>query len=427
MPSSLRRPALLLLCSYAVSRAQRSLSITGSTLRILHLSDAHFAQASPCLDMDVDQVAKGACSSINTTNLLRSAIAIEQPDLIIFTGDVVEKKSDPLQAAMDEVYGVAVEAGIPFAASLGNHEDGLSMSRTEIAEYVAAKKGALSQLGPVAGSPGNFYVDLVPPSAASSQCADAAAAAQRSGGKGQHALDAPCAEHALAATPSPAARLVFFDSRKDDVAHSINNAQLDWYGNLTATLPRVPTIALFHLPLPEYARAAGGTYPPPPANRTLRGFRGEIRIEKPNAAVFPALYAGGVVATFCGHDHQNDFCKEYEGVQLCYTGVSGFNAFGLCTNEDDANFDDEIPTDGKCMRRRVKMTELQFGSSASDETVLQSIRSWKRLDGGASVATSSRVGERLLWSAAGGASTEGERLTGDRLQPASVYSHRPSS
>jgi len=75
----------------------------------------------------------------------------------------------------------------------------------------------------------------------------------------------------------------------------------------------------------------------------------------PNPRVFPALKEGGVVAGFCGHDplkrlsefgaavphqssllrsvghdHTNDFCAAWEGVQLCYEGSPGFTAYGRC-------------------------------------------------------------------------------------------------
>ncbi len=43
------------------------------------------------------------------------------------------------------------------------------------------------------------------------------------------------------------------------------------------------------------------------------------------------LRAGGVVAAFCGHDHANDFCVRWQGVQLCYGGSAGFTAYGQCS------------------------------------------------------------------------------------------------
>ena len=75
----------------------------------------------------------------------------------------------------------------------------------------------------------------------------------------------------------------------------------------------------------------------------------------PNPRVFPVLKEGGVIAGFCGydplkrlsefgavdwpvilvevrvgHDHTNDFCAAWQGVQLCYEGSPGFTAYGRC-------------------------------------------------------------------------------------------------
>jgi len=93
------------------------------------------------------------------------------------------------------------------------------------------------------------------------------------------------------------------------------------------------------------------------------------------------LKAGGVVGGFCGHDHTNDFCAEWQGVQLCYAGSPGFGAYGSCT----------VAT---CYQRRVRVTELAL---TPDRSALATIRSWKRLDGGGSVAGPA-IDDELLWA-----------------------------
>lgn len=35
-----------------------------------------------------------------------------------------------------------------------------------------------------------------------------------------------------------------------------------------------------------------------------------------------------VRATFCGHDHVNDYCGLYRGINLCYGGGSGYGTYG---------------------------------------------------------------------------------------------------
>ena len=85
---------------------------------------------------------------------------------------------------------------------------------------------------------------------------------------------------------------------------------------------------------------------------TERGdFLGETpAIPKTNTGEFTAFKEkGDVFALFVGHDHNNSFHKEYEGITLGYTQGTGFNTYGpgdkrgvriLTFNENDVrNFE----------------------------------------------------------------------------------------
>ena len=274
--------ALVLACTHA----QRAVRLKSASFKLLHVSDAHIHPTEDSC-RDVPESAHG-CNGTNTSAFVSSVARDEQPDLIAFTGDSIDRDSSPAPTqAMDSLYGVAVASGIPWGASLGNHESEVrTMSRDDIYRYIVQMPGAdLSYHGPVAASPGNFYVDLLAP--------------------------APLA--ASVGSDVVVARLVFFDSR-DDAEVSINEAQLAWFANLTASLPAAPTLAFYHIPLPEYQLAVDAGAP-------ITGSMNErICADKPNAEVFGALFAGHVVAGFCGHDHTNDFCVPWMGVQLCYEG-----------------------------------------------------------------------------------------------------------
>lgn len=48
-----------------------------------------------------------------------------------------------------------------------------------------------------------------------------------------------------------------------------------------------------------------------------------------NSGLFSAMLAqGDVMATFCGHDHINDFWGEMYGIRLHYGRATGFNTYG---------------------------------------------------------------------------------------------------
>lgn len=159
--------------------------------------------------MDVVPSRASPCNDTNTSRFVRSVAELERPDLVAYTGDVIDGSASPApRRAMDELYGVAIGAGAYWGASLGNHEDQVrNFSRDAIYEYILGMPGnSLSQHGPVTDSPGNWYLDLI--------------------GSDEEA---------------PVARLVFFDSRDDEVfrdgGHSVPNVALtppSQYGRSTS-------------------------------------------------------------------------------------------------------------------------------------------------------------------------------------------------
>jgi len=212
----LQAPLLLL--------GQRTVSVGESgTLRLVHVSDAHYHPFATACE-DVPRGA-GPCTHRNTTQFLASVLHVERPDLVAFTGDVIDGDSSPPQLAMAQLYGVA--GARPWAASLGNHDEESTLSRDEVLAYVTTLRGSLTEHGPVKGSPGNFYLDVVAAGAAAAGEAAmpahvAAPDARRAvdGEKGAPELNAsgrsePSKEGEAAGGKLVVARLVFFDSRKD--------------------------------------------------------------------------------------------------------------------------------------------------------------------------------------------------------------------
>jgi hypothetical protein len=45
------------------------------------------------------------------------------------------------------------------------------------------------------------------------------------------------------------------------------------------------------------------------------------------------MKSNGTEAMFCGHDHCNDFCAEYEGIYLVYNQTGGYNCYRLYDSE----------------------------------------------------------------------------------------------
>ena len=103
--------------------------------------------------------------------------------------------------------------------------------------------------------------------------------------------------------------------------------QIAWYRNQSAAYTAanngqpLPAVAFFHIPLPEYNEAAEDE------NAILRGTRMERACApKINSGMFTAMKeSGDVMATFVGHDHDNDYAVMWKGILLAYGRYTGGN------------------------------------------------------------------------------------------------------
>jgi hypothetical protein len=107
--------------------------------------------------------------------------------------------------------------------------------------------------------------------------------------------------------------------RHDQVQWYIKQSQ-EWKQRLQGKT--LPALAFFHIPLPEYQTMWDKT--------VCYGHKLEnIAAARVQAGFFGALLQQeDVLATFCGHDHINDFWGELHGIRLYYGRAAGFNTYG---------------------------------------------------------------------------------------------------
>ena len=222
----------------------------------------------------------------------------EQPDLTIFTGDLIHspKCREPVKSMCDAL-SVAAASGTPWAAVFGNHDAEGSVTRRELMDAMRGMPGCLVREGPesVHGL-GNYAIRLTGPEGYSS---------------GQSS-----------------AVLYFLDSgvspRGNDGIHP---SQLRWLELEAESLARqhagvlVPALAFFHIPLPEYDRMW--------RTQVCDGRKRErVSCPKVNIGAWRAMSErAGVVGAFCGHDHLNDFGGQLQRMRLYYGRVSGYHAY----------------------------------------------------------------------------------------------------
>ena len=237
--------------------------------RILQLTDLHFFSR--------DKTTWNAFNR-RTVEQMQSLVQCAKPDLLIITGDVWSEDQNGLGEKHMRYAVQRFEAlGVPWAFTWGNHDQ---LKDFEAGHRILAE--ARNSLYRGADSDGNYVIDVIDLQA------------------------------------RRVWQIVCINSRRE----GIRKEQQRWLKGL----PRIdsPRFAFFHIPLKQYDDiwrngAAAGIYGEEPFT------------EKEDGSTLPILKSLGVVACFCGHDHQNDYSGLADGVELVYGRVSRSGGYGADT------------------------------------------------------------------------------------------------
>ena len=218
----------------------------------------------------------------------------EKPDLVVLTGDVVTSK--PAEKGLKEALAPIVERKIPFALTFGNHDEENDLSRKEMLAVVQGLEGNLTTTTSGLTGVTNYVLPIK------------ASADERA-----------------------AAVLYVFDSNAYSTIKGlkgygwIEHDQIGWYKKTSAAYTTanggtpLPSLAFFHIPIPEYHEAIADENNFMLGTRKERACSGEI-----NSGLGTAMLAAGdVMATFVGHDHVNDYAVNWRGILLCYGRLTG--------------------------------------------------------------------------------------------------------
>ncbi|MGG1516508.1 metallophosphoesterase family protein [Paenibacillus oryzisoli] len=244
----------------------------------------------------------GSELDMKTRELMEAVLLEEKPDLVVLTGDVIQSgrcEGRALEAFAD-VGKVIEEHGIPWGAVYGNHDAEWQVTREELMRVQQSLPLCLTERGP----------EYLP-------------------GLGNYVLTVAGSDGTECA-----AALYMIDSLGDMVDGLmpykgydwIRPEQVQWYRERSKELEKacgriVPSLAFFHIPLPEY-EAVWNHFP-------CYGTKNEkICCPSVNSGLFAAmLERGDIIGTFVGHDHENDFWGDLYGIRLVYGKVTGYNTF----------------------------------------------------------------------------------------------------
>lgn len=246
-----------------------------------------------------------------TFDMMRTLVETYNPDLITLTGDQVW--SPQTKFSFRKIVSLISSFGIPWAPVFGNHDAEGTSSYEYMCDVYESAENCLFRRGGYNLGYGNYAISI--------------------------------AENGV-----PVRTIFMMDTHRsirvseNKTAKGITDAQIDWYkwtvDNLTELNNgvQVPSMAFFHVPLPEYEDAYKywSEETDFDENVGFGAFGEEIKDDGTldfgtsydfNNGFFDVMKDYGTTHVFCGHDHRNNFSILYEGVRLTYCQKTGDLAY----------------------------------------------------------------------------------------------------
>ncbi|MBR3808877.1 MAG: metallophosphoesterase [Clostridia bacterium] len=284
---------------------------TDKDFKVVHLTDIHIGAGWLCHGKDLKAI-----------NAVAAMVTAEKPDLVIITGDIAYPI--PFQAGTNDNLAAAKlfaslmeKLGVYWTVAFGNHDTEIysKYNREEIAQFYenSGFRYCLFKSGPedVDGYCNNII--------------------NIKNSKGEITQSIFTFD-----SHSYTEHDIFGIGWKYD---NIHENQVEWYRDCVKKLtdynksvsdmknPVPSSTAFFHIPLKEYQDAwyeyLNNDFKDTENVKLIHGVAGEGGI-----IVYPGdgedtlfetmLELGSTKGIFCGHDHENNFCLDYKGIQLSY-------------------------------------------------------------------------------------------------------------
>ncbi|RAK95319.1 metallophosphoesterase family protein [Aspergillus ibericus CBS 121593] len=312
---------------------------SNGTFHLTVFEDLHYGEAE-----DTDW---GPMQDIESRAVMNTVLDHESPQLVILNGDLITGEDTFLSNAteyIDEIVAPLVERNLRWASTYGNHDSDYNLSRNAILEREQSYPNSLTAsmvAGKLAGV-SNYYLPVYPSDASQT---------------------------------TPAVILWFFDSRGGNYYQEladgnevpqpcwVDESVVTWFVDTNANLTQqygkvIPSIAFYHIPVNAMLafqnqgvnenEEPGINADDPLDQQGSASGQGDV-----SGTVFS--YAGqdipfmeallntkGLLATFSGHDHGDDWCFKWDsrlpgmnltgnGLNLCFGRHSGYGGYGSWT------------------------------------------------------------------------------------------------
>jgi len=237
--------------------------------------------------------------SDSALNLMKQVIRKEKPDLVVLTGDVVCSKNTV--KAWKSLSKILIDAKVPWAVMLGNHDVEYELTGQQIMETIGELPYNLSVNGPkdVSGN-GNYILKVQ-----SSKSTETAALL--------YCFDS----HSSFKPETNTGTYQWFDF-----------SQIKWYRDQSVKFTGqnsgnpLPALAFFHIPFPEYKEVLG-------KNTTVGIQKESVCSPDINTGMYAAmLECKDIMGVFVGHDHNNNYIGCLHNICLAYGNVTGRQCYG---------------------------------------------------------------------------------------------------
>lgn len=248
--------------------------------KIVQFTDVHFIYGNPKSDVALERI--------------NEVLDAEKPDLVIFTGDVIYGK--PAEKGMRTVLELVSKRKIPFAVTFGNHDNEQGLTREQLLEIIQSIPYNQTATTPGISGVTNFILPV-----------------KSSDGQKNAAILYCIDSHSYSSVKGVGG----YDYIKFD--------QIKWYRENSADYTKqnggvpVPSLAFFHIALPEFNQAASDE------TAILTGTRKEKACAPQlNSGLFTSMKEmGDITGIFVGHDHDDDYAVYWKGILLAYGRYTG--------------------------------------------------------------------------------------------------------
>lgn len=266
----------------------------GRDFKILQLADTHIGSY---IGHDFDAVEE-------TFNMIREDIGKVNPDLLILTGDNVIASNLVNTLWAQRLIAFLDNFHIPYIIAMGNHDGGGFFDtkndnrRMVVAEVFASGRYSLFRQGPVnIGGTGNYGVNIVNPS--------------------RHIL------YSIIVMDDASEQQYFTGEQVKWYEWYVRGISAAEYGSYLPPAQVVPSMAVFHIPLPETNNARDALAASDPG-LAADWIRESPCVTSRNTGMFQKMKdLDSTKHLFFGHDHDNMLYYQYQGIYFVYGVKTG--------------------------------------------------------------------------------------------------------